>query len=233
MAASKQPGLGYLPSGSSVKTLLFDLDGTLTDPKEGIVGSIRYALEKLQLVTSKSDQDYLWCIGPPLMESFVQMTGSEDKAARALVFYRERFSKTGLFENQVYREIPETLLILKNAGHRLYVATSKPHVFAQQILDHFRLSDLFERVYGSELDGTRADKSELLSFLIGREALDRQNCIMIGDRKHDVMGARNNLVSSIGVLYGYGSRQELEEAGADRLCGNPSDLLDVIAQVEK
>ena len=204
-------------------TIFFDLDGTLTDPKPGITGSIQYALEKLGRPVPTRDE-LAWCIGPPLRGSFVILAG-EELADRALALYRERFGDVGLFENSLYPEIAATLAALKPHA-RLFVATSKPHVFAERIIDHFGLRPYFDHVFGSELDGTRVHKGDLLAFALERTATDPSRARMIGDRSHDIVGARQNGIAGIGVLYGYGSREELTEAGAVHLCGTPAAIAD-------
>jgi len=205
--------------------ILFDLDGTLSDPKIGITHSVRYALEKLGHNAPANDDDLTWVIGPPLLASFEQMVGNKDDAQKALEFYRERFSTIGLFENEVYDDIPQTLQTLQEHGNNLYVATSKPRIYAEKIIVHFGLNDFFIKVHGSELDGSNSDKTELLAHIIKTHQLDPDQTTMIGDRKFDITGARNNNLSSIGVLYGYGDILELKAAGAQTLCKIPSDIL--------
>ena len=209
--------------------IYFDLDGTLTDPKPGITRSIQYALQKLDHPTMPTEDDLTWCIGPPLRASFVRLLGAETSADLAVSYYRERFSDIGLYENGVYDGIGDVLTSLCASGHRLFVATSKPHVFAERIIDHFGLRDHFERVFGSELDGTRVDKSHLLEYALKQAAVDPAKTLMIGDRSHDMVGAKNNGMKGIGVLYGYGSRDELLEAGAHHVCATPAAILDCIA----
>lgn len=206
-----------------INTVFFDLDGTLTDPKIGITASIQYALEKLNLPVPTQDE-LTWCIGPPLRASFVALLGGEEHADRAVALYRERFGDTGLFENELYAGIEEALTAVAASGRKLFVATSKPHVFADRIIDHFGLRKYFGRVFGSELDGTRVDKSELLRYALEETATDPASTVMIGDRKHDMIGAANNGMSAIGVLYGYGSRDELTKAGAAHLCKSPGEI---------
>ncbi len=208
-----------------MSAICFDLDGTLTDPKEGIVGSIRYALEKLGHEVSSNDDDLTWCIGPPLLGSFEKLVGDKQEAEQALVLYRERFGEIGLFENEVYPGIREVLQSLVDNNRRLLVATSKPTVYAERILRHFELIDYFETVFGSELDGTRADKTDLLAWVVTQANVEPSTTMMIGDRRHDVVGAKNNGIGTIGVLYGYGDRDELVGAGADHLCDVPGELL--------
>ncbi len=208
----------------------FDLDGTLTDPKEGILGCIRYALEKLGHPVPADDDELTWCIGPPLLGSFEKLTGHKAEAVRAVAAYRERFGDVGLYENAVYPGIREALEALTQAGRPLYVATSKPTVYAARILEHFELSGYFEHVFGSELDGTRADKTDLLAWVLSEAGLEPSTTVMIGDRRHDITGARNNAMGAIGVLYGYGDEAELTGAGAELLCKAPQDLTGVLAK---
>lgn len=211
-----------------MNTVFFDLDGTLTDPKEGITRSIQYALERLSALVPEMD-DLLWCIGPPLRASLAQLlNGDDDAAGEALALYRERFAETGLYENAVYAGIPDVLKVLKSQGKRLFVATSKPHVYAERIVEHFGLGDYFEIVFGSELDGTRVEKTDLLQYVIAQTETDPSEAVMIGDREHDMLGARNNGLSRIGVLYGYGSEAELRAAGAEQLVSSPAELLQTL-----
>jgi phosphoglycolate phosphatase len=208
--------------------IYFDLDGTLTDPKPGITRSIQYALQKLDWPVIPTEDELTWCIGPPLRASFVRLLGGEESADRAVALYRERFSDIGLYENGLYGGIAGVLTTLRASGHRLFVATSKPHVFAERIIDHFGLRPHFEYVFGSELDGTRVDKSDLLEYALKQAAVDPAKTLMIGDRSHDMVGARNNGIQGIGVLYGYGSRDELLGAGARHVCDTPAAILGCI-----
>jgi phosphoglycolate phosphatase len=208
-----------------MNTIFFDLDGTLTDPKPGITGSIQYALRKLDRPVPTQDE-LTWCIGPPLRASFVMLLDDDRLADRAVALYRERFADTGLYENSVYPGIEHLLATLRQSPRRLFVATSKPHVFAKRIIDHFGLTGHFEHVFGSELDGTRVNKSELLAHAIELTGADPRQSLMIGDRSHDIVGANNNGMRAVGVLYGYGSREELANAGASHLCTTPQALLD-------
>jgi phosphoglycolate phosphatase len=207
--------------------IYFDLDGTLTDPKPGITRSIQYALQRLDHPTIPTEDDLTWCIGPPLRTSFVRLLG-DHAADRAVALYRERFSDIGLYENRVYDGIGDVLTTLHASGHRLFVATSKAHVFANRIIDHFGLRHHFEHVFGAELDGTRADKSHLLEYALKQASVDPSKTLMIGDRSHDMVGAKNNGMKGIGVLYGYGSRDELLEAGAQHVCATPEAILGCI-----
>jgi phosphoglycolate phosphatase len=205
--------------------IFFDLDGTLTDPKPGITRSIQYALGKLGCAVPSEDE-LTWCIGPPLRASLKKLVGTEDLADTALSLYRERFADIGLFENEVYPGIEHSLSVLAKSGRRLFVATSKPGVYAERIIDHFRLRGYFERIFGSELDGRRADKTELLRHALETVAVAPSQAMMIGDRSHDMVGARNNGMTAVGVLYGYGSEQELVAAGAHQVCATPHRLLE-------
>ncbi len=208
-----------------MRTIFFDLDGTLTDPKPGITRSIQYALERLGQAVPTEDE-LTWCIGPPLHASLKTLTGSDELADRALLLYRERFSEIGLFENEAYSGIAQTLSALAARNGRMFVATSKPAVYATRIVEHFGLQRYFERVFGSELDGTRVDKVDLLRYALEVAKVDPQTAIMIGDRSHDVVGARTNGMTAIGVTYGYGSEAELREAGAHHICAAHPELLD-------
>lgn len=198
-----------------------DLDGTLTDPFEGISNCIAYAMERLGEVRP-ADVDMRRFIGPPLLDTFRELLGAE-RAPRALEYYRERFSDSGWLENAVYPGIPEALAAMTAAGYRCFVATSKPRVFATRIIEHFELSWYFTAVYGSELDGTRTDKTDLLRFAARHRSAVHES-VMIGDRHHDVVGAINNGFRAIGATWGYGSADELLGAGADCLAARPEEL---------
>jgi phosphoglycolate phosphatase len=206
-----------------MNAVYFDLDGTLTDPKPGITRSIQYALGRLDREVPSEDA-LTWCIGPPLHASLRKLLGADDLVDRAVSLYRERFADIGLFENRVYPGVEETLSAVASSGRRLFVATSKAVVYAERIIDHFKLRIYFESVFGSELDGTRSDKTDLLGYALKTTGVDPSQAIMIGDRSHDMVGARNNKMTAVGVLYGYGSKQELLDAGAHRLCATPQGL---------
>jgi phosphoglycolate phosphatase len=205
--------------------IFFDLDGTLTDPKPGITRSIQYALGKLDRAIPPEDE-LTWCIGPPLRGSMKKLLGSDELADRGVALYRERFSDIGLFENEVYPGIEDTLSTLARSGRRMFVATSKAHIFADRIIDHFKLRIYFERVFGAELDGTHSDKNELLGHALQSVAVDPSQAIMIGDRSFDMVGARSNGMTAVGVLYGYGSEAELRDAGAHHICATPRGVLE-------
>jgi phosphoglycolate phosphatase len=201
--------------------VFFDLDGTLTDPYEGISRSIRHALEYFGAPVPDADT-LKGFIGPPLYDTFTELLG-EGRAKKAVTVYRERFARIGWRENLPYAGIGDVLAELETAGRRLFVATSKPRVFAERIVEHFGLAGYFTEVYGAELDGTRGDKTELLEWALARGACGEQ-AVMIGDRRHDMIGATNNNMFAIGVTWGYGSIDELESAGAQRIAHVPEDI---------
>lgn len=207
--------------------VLFDLDGTLTDSRPGIIACIQHALAALGRPVP-AEASLLWCIGPPLRGSFVHLLGGEEHADRAVALYRERFGAVGLYENRVYDGIPQLLEDLKSRGIRLAVATSKAEVYATRIVEHFGLQDCFESVFGAELTGERGDKTELIAWALERTGADASRTTMIGDRSHDMIGARNNGIGAVGVLYGYGSREELISSGARAVVASPADLVGVL-----
>lgn len=206
-------------------SIFFDLDGTLCDPREGIVRCFQYALEELGRAKPSQDQLVRY-IGPPLYESFVATLGCKDAALieQAVGSYRERFASEGMFESTLYPNITDALRTLQAEHHRLLVVTSKPTVFARRMIDYFSLGSFFKVVYGSELDGTRARKEDLIAHALQQEAIVPANAVMVGDREHDIKGAIANGVRPIGVLWGYGSREELTQAGASALCETPDSL---------
>lgn len=202
--------------------ILFDLDGTLTDPKLGITKSVQYALKHFGIV-----EENLSClekfIGPPLKESFKEYYNfGEQDIEIAIKEYREYFADRGIFENIVYPSVPEVLEELRKSGKKLMVATSKPTIFAERILKHFNLCEYFTFVSGSNLDGSRCRKSEVIAYGLSQNAiLEKSKVIMIGDRRHDIIGAREIGIDAVGVLYGYGSREELERE-------NPKFIVDTV-----
>jgi phosphoglycolate phosphatase len=209
--------------------VLLDLDGTLTDPREGILSCIRHALNLLD-EPCPPDGELERYIGPPLQESFAALLGADSpKVATAVALYRQRFSSVGMFENRLYPGIPEALRGLKALGGTVFVATSKPTIFAERIVHHFGLARDVDSVFGSELDGTRSDKTELIAHILARRSLARDATCMVGDREHDIRGAKGNGISAIGALWGYGSRKELLDAGAEALCETPGELCDILS----
>lgn len=214
--------------------ILFDLDGTLTDPKQGITGCVQYALRKLGMEPPDADALEPF-IGPPLMDSFREFCGfDEETGAKAVAYYRERYAVDGLFENEAYPGIVQMLARLQAAGCHLAVASSKPEVFVKKILERFEMLPYFEVAVGSELDGSRVRKEEVvaeaLRQLLGEDALmqdasgRKADVAMVGDRKFDVQGARMFGLTSIAVTYGYAAEGELEEAGADAIVDSVEEL---------
>lgn len=210
---------------SNYELILFDLDGTLTDPWTGITNSVAYALDKFDIHIEDKTQ-LIKFIGPPLVESFAQFYNfSEQQAKQAVEFYREYFAEKGIFENRVYDGVEDLLKSLVLAGKRLCVATSKPEVYAKRILEHFKLSQYFEYIAGATMDETRNQKYDVIEYALKKcNFTDRTKAVMVGDRKHDVLGAKMCSVESVGVLYGYGSRDELQAAGATYIAKTVEDI---------
>ena len=209
------------------KYVLFDLDGTLTDPGIGITNSVAYALNKFGIKIE--DKKQLNCfIGPPLSESFIKYFNfSEDKANTAVKFYREYFSEIGIFENRLYDGIDVMLKDLSSNGHKIILATSKPEIFAHKILEHFCISKYFTFVSGSLLNGERVNKKDVIEYALNNvDILNKEHAVMVGDRLHDMIGAKACSLTAIGVTYGYGSRDELINNGADH-------TVDTVAQLSK
>lgn len=212
--------------------ILFDLDGTLTDPKPGITKCVQYALAKMGI--DEPDCDKLTpFIGPPLAKAFKEFYQMNDQqAVQAIAYYRERFSTVGLYENSVYPGIPELLGRLTEQGNKMVIATSKPTVFSVKILDYFHLSTYFSLIIGSNLDGTRVEKSEVIAFALAELGdVDRESVIMVGDRKHDIFGARDNGIDAIAVSYGYGSQDELRQASPKYTVQTVEELAAVLLSI--
>lgn len=214
---------------SRYQVILFDLDGTLTDPAIGITNSVMYALKRFNIEVKDRTELYPF-IGPPLKESFMKCYAlSESDAERAVEYYREYFKDTGIFENTVIAGVEDMLSELKKAGKRIILATSKPIVFADRILEHFGLNKYFEFTVGSNLDGTLTDKAEVIDLALKKAGeCDRSKIVMVGDRKHDIIGAVKNKVTPVGVLFGYGSREELEMAGAEFIVSSAAELKELL-----
>lgn len=215
--------------------ILFDLDGTLTDPKEGITKSVQHALKAYGI--DEPDLDKL-CpfIGPPLSDSFREYYGfGEAQAHEAIDHFHEYFTRQGMFENKVYPGIREMLNSLKNAGITLAVATSKPELFAIQILEHFDLISYFTLVGGADMEEIRVRKGDVIAYTLDRlnTSPDKSNIIMVGDRKHDIIGAHENHIKCASVLYGYGSREEFTENGADYQIETVKELGDFLVKWSK
>lgn len=209
--------------------ILFDLDGTLTDPALGITNSLIYALTFFGIKIEDRTSLFKY-IGPPLLDTFSQGFGfDKGKSDKALLKYREYFSTKGLFENKVYEGIPEMLQTLVENGKTLIVATSKPEEYSVSIMKHFNLDKYFLNICGSCMDETRSKKAEVIEYALEKSNItDKSKVIMIGDRKHDIIGAKENGLESCGVLYGYGSQEELEGAGADFIAPTIQDLQKIL-----
>jgi phosphoglycolate phosphatase len=205
--------------------ILFDLDGTLTDSGIGITNSVMYALQKYGIEVSDRNQLYKF-VGPPLLDSFEKFYGfSKEEAKTAVEYFREYYRDKGIFENLVYDGFQDLLKSLKDKRKILIVATSKSEVFAKQILEHFDIAKYFTYIAGSNLDGTRVKKGEVIKYALEScNIIDLSKAIMIGDREHDIIGAKEVGISSIGVLFGYGDRNELEKAGADFIVDTVEDI---------
>lgn len=210
-------------------TLLFDLDGTLTDSTEGIVRCLEYALERMGFDIPEDKNKFL---GPPLYRSFAEFCGmNEGQVNEAVRIFRERYSTVGLFENRVYEGVPEMLKRLRDGGKRIMVATSKPEVYAVRIFDRFGLSQFFEIVGGANINGTRNDKDEVIEYVLEKAGIsDRSSVLMIGDRRQDVIGAHKTGLKCMGILWGFGSIEELTEAGADFIAETPEKAADMLLQ---
>ncbi len=205
-------------------TILFDLDGTLTDPGEGITSSVAYALGKFGIAVTDRRVLYPF-IGPPLVDAFMEYYAfSREDALRAVEYYREHFGTVGIYQNELYDGIPSLLSDLKTQGKTLVLATSKPQVFAQTILDHFDLAQYFDHVVGATFDGTLSSKKDVIAKALADMGGEKADFLMVGDRHHDTAGAKANGIDSVGVTYSYGSREEHEKAGATYIVGSIQDL---------
>lgn len=215
------------------KIILFDLDGTLTESGEGITKSVRYALGKM----GKPEPDLQKLrvfVGPPLTEQFMAYAGmSREEAERAVFYYRERYSVVGIFENRPYPGIPEMLRSLREKGFLLAVASSKNVESVDRVLEHFALKEYFDEAVGSELDGRRSRKADVIEEVLRR--FDRKGCraqaIMVGDKEHDVIGARETGIPCVAVTYGYGTLEELENAGASKIVHTVKQLQEYLLEM--
>lgn len=205
--------------------LFFDLDGTIIDSSEGIYSSIRYALEKLAHPPLSTDALRSF-VGPPLIDSFRDLGFTEDKAQRAVNYYRENYRDKGMFQVKPYEAIEKTLAMLSET-HEIFIATSKPEIFAKEILAYLGFNDYFKGIYGADLENKRGEKAAVLAYAL-EKANGNASALMIGDRSHDILGAKANGLSAIGVLYGFGSKEELLSAGAVALAEQPLELLELI-----
>ncbi len=209
--------------------ILFDLDGTLTEPAEGITNSVAYALRKFGIeVLDRSALEKF--IGPPLVDSFMLFYGfSKEKALTAVEYYREFYRETGIFQNKVYEGIPALLKMLYEKDKKIILATSKPEKFAKQILAHFSLSKYFSLIVGATMDEKRTKKDEVLAFALEKADIsDISEAVMVGDREFDITGAHKFGLEAIGVLFGYGSIEELKKAGADYIAATPNELKNLL-----
>ncbi len=210
-------------------TILFDLDGTLTDPGLGITNSVEFALKKWGIPVENKASLYRF-IGPPLKESFMKFYNfSEEDALKSVEYYREYFAPKGIFENTLYENTEKMLQAVKISGKKIVLATSKPEIFAKQILDFFQLTKYFDFIAGASIDDSRSQKSDVIKYALDNiSRLDNEKTVMIGDREQDILGAKANKIDSIGVLYGYGSLEELKSAGADFIAETTLDILKLI-----
>ncbi len=212
-------------------TILFDLDGTLTDSGPGITNSVAYALKKWN-IEEKDINVLRKFVGPPLDASFAKYYGfSKEKCVQAIQYYREYYLTKGIYENQVYDGMEELLKWLRDTGRRAIVATSKPEPSAIHVLEYFHMDSYFDIIAGATMDGSRVEKSDVIRYALDRAGIrDLSGVVMVGDRENDIQGAKANGLDSIGVLYGYGSREELEEAGAMQIAETVEDLRRCIGQ---
>lgn len=210
------------------KYILFDLDGTLTKPDLGITNSLKYAIKKLG-GEPKTREELLTFIGPPLIDSFKILGFDDEKGLEGVRYYREYFAEKGIFENELYSGIPQLLNALKNEGKVLLLATSKPIFFAEKVLVHFGLDKYFTHCAGSELDGKNSEKHEVIALAKACvNDFDSSKAVMVGDREYDILGARMHGIDSIGVLYGYGSYEELSLANADYIAKNVDEVAEIL-----
>lgn len=213
-----------------MQAIFLDLDGTLIDPKPGITRAIQHALRELGAEVPTADE-LTWCIGPPLWGSFEVLLGPGADLDAAVDLYREVFTDTAMYEADVYDGIGEMLEGLRETGAGLWIATSKPHLYAKTIADHFGLSHWVDGLFGSELDGTNADKTALLAHALAETGVDPGRSVMLGDRRFDIEGARNNDIPSVGALWGYADQGELHMAEPDGLAGHPREVPEIIADL--
>ena len=212
-----------------LSNIFFDLDGTLTDPNEGITNCLQYALKQLgQPIHTKSELARF--IGPALRNTFRTLLSTDNKnlIEKAVDLYRERYTEIGIYESQLYDGITELLSELNQNSFRLFVVTTKPKVYAERIIWHFQLNRYFNNIFGPSLDGRYDDKAELIGFILQNHALVSEETVMIGDRKEDVLAGKANRLQTIGVTYGYGSDEELLGCAPDYICHRPSEILAVI-----
>ena len=218
---------------NNCKYVLFDLDGTLTDSGRGIINSVKYALNHFNVQT-ESDEHLRKFVGPPLKESYMKFCNfTEEQADEGIKVFREYFGKQGMFENEVYKDIELVLKKLQNNGKVLVVATSKPEIYSVKILKHFNIDKYFTIIAGSDFEETRVKKGDVIRYALEQlkekyNEFSQSQCVMIGDREHDILGAKENGIKSIGVLYGYGDVVELTQCRADKIVSTPKELLNIL-----
>lgn len=210
------------------KNVFFDLDGTITDSGEGILNSVEYALKKLGITHYERSKLYGF-IGPPLMVSFGEFFGlSEEKCKEGVRLYREYYSKNGIYENRLYDGIISLLEKLKSAGINIVLATSKPHEFAEEILRYFGIAQYFNHIAAAEMNGKRNEKPDIIAYALEISGAEKSKTVMAGDRRFDILGAKTMGISSIGVLYGFGTEYELVKAGADYIAKTPESISEIV-----
>ena len=221
-------------SENTISTLFFDLDGTLTDPSEGITRCLQYGLEQIGR-PFPPQADLVQYIGPPLRWTFPQLLGTDDAELvdEAIRHYRRRFADVGLFENEVYDGIPELLSVLKGEGFELYVVTSKPTVYADRIISHFDLDRYFTATFGPALNGNFDDKTELIAHILTERDLKPERTVMIGDRASDIAAGKANGTHTLAVTYGFGDLEELTSAGPEMICHSPAEIGQALTNDEK
>ena len=209
--------------------VLFDLDGTITDSATGILNSVSYALKKYNIVI-EDEEELNKFVGPPLQESFMRFCGfSPEETVKAVEYFREYYRDRGMYENKLYDGIPAVLKELSDAGNTIILATSKAELFAVQILRHFQIDKYFDFIGGATMDGARSKKSDVIAYVLKQcNVTDISSAVMVGDREQDIFGAKEIGIDSIGVLYGYGSRKELQDAGATYIADNVQDIIHLV-----
>ena len=208
--------------------VLFDLDGTLTDPYLGITNSVKYSLNKFDII-EEDDSKLKLFIGPPLEKSFMEYYGfNKNDSRKAVEYYREYFSEKGIYENKLYDGIKIVLEELNKRNKNCVIATSKPETFANKIIRYFGIQNYFKEIVGSNLDGTLSEKEDIIKYIIEKYKLQRNETVMVGDRKYDIIGANKNGIDSIGVLYGYGTEEEPEKENPRYICNNVMEILKMI-----
>ena len=224
------PAIFYAMDGSPMASpapLFFDLDGTIINPRRGILDSFRCVMTRFDL-GRKSDEELALCIGPPIRQTLIKFLGDAARGEEALAVYRDYYQDIGIFRLDIYSGIEDALRILHEKGHRLFICTAKPRVYASRIAEHFGFAKYFEAIHGPELDGRNEKKAVLMRYMLDQHGLNPAGITMIGDREHDIHAAREHGLDSIGVLWGFGTAEELRSAGAQQLCAAPDSLVAMI-----